>query len=249
MADSRTAREWRLIVDGPADAATNMARDEALLVSAAGGGPATLRFYTWRPWAFSIGYFQHYSEFAAHASGGIPVVRRLTGGGAIYHADEITYSIVGPFGLCGFPRKAADIFEKIHRALAEGLRDLGVDARLSDAPAGRSPVMCFSRPQKYDIIAGGRKIVGSAQRRYKGCFLQHGSLPLSANGFAPEAISLEELVEKRPDAATIVGRLRTAFERAFEARLVEGAIEAGEKATAERLAAGKYGDDLWNRKR
>jgi len=249
MRGNANAQKWRLIIDGPADAATNMARDEAMLLAAQGVGLPALRFYSWRPWALSIGYFQHYAEFTAHAARGIPVVRRPTGGGAVYHADEVTYSLVGPFGRRPFPQRAAGIFEKVHAAIAGGLRGLGVDANLSDAPAGRSSVICFARVQKYDIVAGGRKLVGSAQRRYKGRFLQQGSLPLSPNEFAPEAVTLGELVEKRPDTATIVDALREAFEGMFGVRFVRGALTEEEGAAARRLAAEKYSGDRWNQRR
>ena len=246
---------WRLIVSGPSDAATNMARDEAILLCAAAsngrarGASATLRFYAWRPWAFSLGYFQKYEEFAAHAESGIPVVRRMTGGGAIYHADEITYSLVGPAGRCGFPRRAADIFEKVHAAIAGGLSSIGIDAELSDEPTGRSAPVCFERPQKYDIVAGGRKLLGSAQRRHGGHFLQHGSLPLSANAFAPGATSVGQLVAKRPPDSTIIDSLADALADSFGVVFVEGRLSDEEEAEAGRLAARKYASAEWNRKR
>jgi lipoate-protein ligase A len=247
MGGSRQRRTWRLVIDGPDNAAANMARDEAILLAAA--DDATVRFYSWRPWAFSLGYFQRYADFEAQARRGIAIVRRLTGGGAIYHADELTYSLVGPFGTRGFPRRAAGIFEKVHGAIRQGLRALGVEAQLSDAPTGRSATICFERPQKFDIVVGEKKLVGSAQRRYGGHFLQHGSLPLSQNEFAPGAASLEELVAKRPSDATITEALSRAFEEAFGVRLVRGGLSAEEEAAAARLAAEKYGRPEWNRRR
>jgi len=240
---------WRLSVDGEAGAAENMARDEGVLLAAREGAATTLRFYAWRPWALSLGYFQKYGDFAAHARRGIPVVRRLTGGGAIYHADEITYSVVGPFGVRPFPRRAGEIFRKLHGAIVEGLRGLGVAAELSDASAGRSSAICFQRPQKYDIVVGGRKLLGSAQRRFGGVFLQHGSLPLSPNELAPGAISLGQLVEKRTETARIVGLLGRAFEDAFGVEIVPGALSSEEEAVAARLAVEKYNSPGWNERR
>lgn len=236
-------------MDAPSDAAANMARDEALLLSAAAGGPVTLRFYSWRPHAFSLGYFQRHREFEPYVRKGRPVVRRLTGGGAIWHADEITYSLVGPFGSSGFPRKAAGIFVKVHTAVAEGLRSLGVDAALSDAPGGRSPSICFARPQKYDIVVAGRKLLGSAQCRRGRTFLQHGSLPLSPNEFAPGAVSVAEVVANRPGDATIIEALSGALARAFGSALVPGALTREEEAAAARLAADKYASERWNARR
>ncbi len=240
--------DWRLIVDAPMDAAANMARDEALLASAA-GGRTTLRFYAWRPRAFSLGYFQSWGDFAAHADGGRAVVRRLTGGGAIWHADEITYSLAGPFAVAPFPRRAAGIFEKVHRAVADGLSRLGVAAALSDAPTGRSANICFERPQKYDIVVGARKLLGSAQRRVGKAFLQHGSLPLSPNEFAPSALSLWDLLPERPPDSAVIDALAAAFERHFGARLVRGALDAAELGQAQRLAVEKYSSQAWNRRR
>jgi len=241
--------EWRLIIDRAADAALNMARDEAILAGVRGGGPVTLRFYAWRPPAFSLGYFQAYGEFAAHAARGVPVVRRLTGGGAIYHAQEVTYSLCGPFGAGSFPRRASAIFQKVHTAIGGGLRELGIAAALSDAPSGRSPSICFSRPQKFDIVVGGRKLLGSAQCRRGGFFLQHGSLPLAPNPFAPEAVSIAELVAKQPAEATIVENLAAALSVAFGAKLREAPLDEGEEEMAAGLAAERYSRDSWNARR
>jgi lipoate-protein ligase A len=248
-AEVTDSNSWRLILDPPADAAANMARDEALLLSAADGGPVTLRFYAWLPYAFSLGYFQHYREFAPHARRGRPVVRRLTGGGAIWHADEITYSLVGPFGAGGFPRRAAGIFLEVHTAIADGLQALGIDAELSDAPAGRSPSICFSRPQKYDIVVAGRKLLGSAQCRRGRTFLQHGSLPLLPNEFAPGALSVADVVAKRPDDATIIKALSRALKRAFGVALRAGKLTPEEEAAAARLASDRYSNENWNARR
>jgi len=240
---------WRLVIDGARSPAANMARDEAILHAAARGGPVTLRFYSWRPWAFSIGYFQKWADFAAHAGRGIPVVRRLTGGGAIYHADEITYSLVGPFGRSPFPRRAADLFEKVHRAIASGLSGLGIAADLSDAPAGRWAIVCFERPQKLDVVVGGRKLLGSAQRRFGGFFLQHGSLPLSANPYAPGAVSVGEILVNRPEEGRIIEALAGAIAGGFGATLAAGPLRGEEEAEALSLAARKYAQAVWNARR
>jgi lipoate-protein ligase A len=173
----------------------------------------------------------------------------MTGGGAIYHADEITYSLVGPVGQCGFPQRAADIFEKVHTAIAGGLSCIGIDANLSDAPTGRSASVCFERPQKYDIVVDGRKLLGSAQRRHGAHFLQHGSLPLSANRFAAGATSVGQLVAKRPPDSTIIDAIAGALADSFGVVFVNGRLSDEEEAEARRLAAGKYSSAEWNRKR
>ncbi|MCD6405809.1 MAG: hypothetical protein J7M19_08275 [Planctomycetes bacterium] len=226
-----------------------MARDEAILNQAA-GAEVTLRFYRWRPWAFSIGYFQKYGDFERFERDGIPVVRRLSGGGAIYHADEIAYGLVAPYGAGPFGRRAGEVFERVHSSIAVGLGLLGVEACLSDGPSGASPLICFSRPQRYDVVVGERKILGSAQRRKGGFFLQHGSLPLSPNRFAPEALSLGELVDALPDDGRLVEVFAEAFEEAFGLRFERACLAAGEEAEAAKLAAGKYAAGTrWNRRR
>jgi lipoate-protein ligase A len=226
-----------------------MARDEAILLSAARDGGVILRFYGWRPHALSLGYFQRWGDFRGFAAEGRPVVRRPSGGGAIWHADEITYALAARCGEGPLPGRSADIFEKVHRCLREGLGALGASVTLSDAPAGASPPICFSRPQRYDLVVGGKKLLGSAQRRARGAFLQHGSLPLSPNEFAPEAVSLCEVLGQRPEDGSIIAALVGGFERVLGLRFEETAFSPWERGRAARLEAEKYGRDEWNRRR
>ncbi|MHC4712668.1 MAG: lipoate--protein ligase family protein [Planctomycetota bacterium] len=226
-----------------------MARDEAMLLSVARDGGMILRFYGWRPHAFSLGYFQRWGDFSGFAAEGKPVVRRPSGGGAIWHADEITYALAARCGEGAFPGRSADILAKVHRCLCAGLDALGVAATLSDGPAGASPAICFSRPQRYDLVVGGRKLLGSAQRRARGAFLQHGSLPLSPNEFAPEAVSLCEVLGQRPGEGSTIAALVEGFERVLGLCLTEAVFSPWEEATAARLEAEKYSRDEWNRRR
>jgi len=214
-----------------------MARDEALLAAAAERRTAALRFYGWRPAALSIGYFQRWADFRRFHELDLPVVRRPSGGGAIWCG-------AGPF-----PRRAGAIFEKLHLCICRGLSRLGLDARLSDGPAGPSPLICFSAPQKYDIVAGGRKLLGSAQRRKRGAFLQHGSLPLSPNRFAPGAASLGEVLAGAPPEEAVVAALKAGFEEGLGLSFETGRLAGGEEDLARRLAHEKYGADEWNRRR
>lgn len=177
---------WQCIDAGEADGATNMAADESLARAlAAGTGRPTLRLYRWKPWAISLGYHQDAGTLdrARCAADGIDIVRRPTGGRAILHAEELTYSVAMPAGHKGILR----VYNDISNALVRGLRYYGVEASLQKsqpdfAEEYRSPssIPCFSSSARYEIEVDGRKLVGSAQRRFAGeagdVVLQHGSL-------------------------------------------------------------------------
>lgn len=176
----------RWIIDPPADGPTNMARDEALLQGVGGGrSPATLRFYQWRPSTVSLGYFQRYAEYAAlpPPAGTLSVVRRQTGGGAILHDRELTYSLSLPLNhpltAGGGPHR---LYEHVHSAFAALLCQLGVPVVRGPAGAGPcahgGPFFCFEHHAGFDLLADGKKILGSAQRRISAAVLQHGSLIL-----------------------------------------------------------------------
>ena len=179
--NGRDAVRWRVIDTPPAPGAWNMAVDEALAASVAAGGPPVLRFYRWEPACLSLGRNQPARgryDLDALAAAGIDVVRRPTGGRAVLHRRELTYSVAAGEALLGGPRAS---YAAINRALVAGLRRLGVDARLQPA-GGRAPVPslapCFAEPVEGEVVAGGRKLLGSAQRRLGEVVLQHGSLPL-----------------------------------------------------------------------
>jgi lipoyl(octanoyl) transferase len=189
---------WRLLVTEPLDGATNMALDEALLRGRVRGasGP-TVRFYGWRPAAVSLGYAQPLDETVDRArcqALGIGLVRRPTGGSAILHEPpdrEVTYAVVAREG--DFPG-ADDVLETyrvIGQGLAAGLARLGVAAELVPlvrARPGPTPAFCFGRTGAYEIAVGGRKLAGSAQRRQRGCFLQHGSVLQDADAARIRAV-------------------------------------------------------------
>ncbi len=176
---------WRLIVDTePRSGAWNMALDEAIQDAvAAGVAPPTLRFYQWAPPAVSLGKRQPVDgvDLARCARDSVDVVRRPTGGLAILHTDELTYSIAT---LPTDPRAAGailDAYKRLSAGLVEGLRRLGVAAELNPVnPFGTASgsAACFETPSAYEITVGGKKLMGSAQSRPAGRVLQHGSLPL-----------------------------------------------------------------------
>jgi lipoate-protein ligase A len=178
---------WRLLITPPADGATNMAIDEAILHALADGmGRSTLRFYQWDPPCLSLGYNQHCHDVdeAACACLGTTWVRRPTGGRSILHTDELTYSVVAP---ADEPRVAGGILESYRRlstGLLAGLRTLGADVFQVQSEKIINPqqgMACFDTPSNYEITVNGKKLVGSAQVRRRGMVLQHGTLPLTGD--------------------------------------------------------------------
>ena len=176
---------WRLVVDDqPRSGAANMAIDQAIAEAcAAGDSLPTLRFYHWKPPAVSLGRHQPNAEIdhAAVAAAGYEIVRRPTGGRAILHTDEFTYSVAAAQSEARLSGGVMDSYLNISNALLAGLQRLGVTAEKAPASvrAGSDvSAACFEVPSAYEITAGGRKLMGSAQSRRAGYVLQHGSLPL-----------------------------------------------------------------------
>ena len=177
---------WRLIKTEPANGAWNMAVDEAILEAVAANlAPATLRLYAWEPACLSLGRAQPFSDVDTllMQSAGVDLVRRITGGRAILHADELTYSITAPGAE---PRVAGDIpasYLHLSAGLLQALQLLGVDATNSHHVTQRAGAgaVCFEVPSHYEITFGKRKLIGSAQVRRRTVVLQHGTLPLTGD--------------------------------------------------------------------
>ncbi|MGE0712698.1 MAG: biotin/lipoate A/B protein ligase family protein [Planctomycetota bacterium] len=228
---------------GPGHPAWNMALDEALLEAHAPGDPPVLRLYAWAPAGLSLGRFQPAAE--VELPPGAALVRRPSGGAAIHHReDEVTYALVARYERFGSPRAA---YEAVHAAVAAGLVALGVPlaprARPDEA-AGRHG-LCYARATGYDLVVGASKLVGSAQRRSGRAFLQHGSIPLSADPLVPSATSLSELLGHAPDPEQVATELLASFERrlGFSARLDQPTPD--ELARAERLLRERYATPAW----
>jgi lipoate-protein ligase A len=182
---------WELIIDGALDGSTNMAIDAALLeeVDNSSDTRTIVRFYQWRRPTMSLGRNQKIEKAvdadycAAH---GIDIVYRPTGGRAVLHDDELTYSVVSNDSSC-FGDTIYGNYKRVSEALCLGYQDLGVAAILAldtrkpgVTETGGDPP-CFASPSRYELMVDGRKIVGSAQRRVRACFLQHGSMPISCD--------------------------------------------------------------------
>ena len=242
-----------------------MAVDEALLDTRAGRvdpGPPTLRLYGWAPAAVSLGRGQsplpdRSIEYLRRER--IDLVRRPSGGRAVLHDDERTYAIVGALRSAVFPGGVLDTYEAIAGALVEALRSLGVAARsvAPQSPSPRTPAeqaSCFALPNVHEITVDGLKLVGSAQVRRRGAFLQHGSILLRADAQRTRralgtrddhSTDLCRVGRERPDPDRLDQALTRAFEERFGARLAPGDLTHEERELATRLYSWKYLSTAW----
>ncbi len=219
----------------PHSAAMNMAIDEALLETAVG---PTIRFYRWHSPALSFGYFGKFSDVATHVEER-DLVRRWTGGGIVFHGDDLTYSIVIPASDSVFNESSIAIYEKIHRSLANALNGVGERAVVAGgvdpggialskhAAVSDSGYNCFANPVRADLMIDDRKIAGAAQRRTRRGLLQQGSI----QGITTNT----DLAEK--------------FAQALSADCSEFEINEEVFQRARELAQQKYGTESWLRKR
>jgi lipoate-protein ligase A len=239
-----------------------MAIDEAIMLAVAAGKVApTLRFYGWRPPCVSIGYAQALDQevdLDACRQHGYTFVRRPTGGRAVLHIDELTYSVIAPLGE---PRVAGDIltsYRRLSRGLMAGLATLGcrvVQADVASARLEGGSAACFDVPSAYEILASGRKLVGSAQARRRRVVLQHGALPLTGDvsricdvlvlpnsvrealrgELRAKATTLEETLGREVGFQTCVDALRAGFTEALNLELVPGELIPDERVAVELL--------------
>jgi lipoyl(octanoyl) transferase len=264
----------RLIVDPPLPGAWNMAVDEALFVDAIDNGVATLRLYRWNEPTLSLGYFQKYDDRGLHpASQKCAVVRRQTGGGAILHDREITYSVVLPSNH-EFARGSEALYNVVHDVFIDVLTDQISDHetielrrnKVSNSSAGLEPFLCFQRRAIGDVVAtpsrehgttsrgfplpksGGWKVLGSAQRRSRGVLLQHGSLLLKTSPAAPELPGLADVTAwefSEKHVEPLVQRLENGLNLRFRRTELPSKLQL----IAEELANKKYGSITWTKRR
>ncbi|HAJ37089.1 MAG TPA: octanoyltransferase [Chloroflexi bacterium] len=272
---------WRLIVEeAPRSGAANMAVDQAIAEAcAAGESLPTVRFYRWQPPAVSLGRLQPIADIDTIkvSSLGYEIVRRPTGGRAILHTDEFTYSVTAAMQHPLVRGGVMDAYLRISNALLAGLRQLGVHAEKApgDVRVGADvSAVCFEVPSAYEITVGQRKLMGSAQSRRAGYVLQHGSLPLVGDITrlidvlalpAEQAASLRRELAARActlaqalgvdDASDKVafGRVAAAMQHGFEQVLrvsfQPGALTPAELRRAAELIRTQFGNDEWNRQR
>lgn len=284
---------WRLLVGFDLPGPVNMAIDEALLDSVIAGGAPVVRFYTWQPATLSLGTNQALGEIdrTECETHGFDVVRRLTGGRAVLHQHELTYSVIARENDPRVSGGVVESYRKISAALVEGLRTLGAsvslaapDRALLRAMSRRrvasldedgestqgSNAVCFDAASAYELTAGGKKLVGSAQARRGGALLQHGSILLdidwdawvSVFAYASEA-GKRRAYTKLPERMTSLGQelgraispqealvaLVPAFERVLSISLETAAMDPFEETAARKLGLEKYGSEAWTARR
>ncbi len=239
----------RLIVDPPADGAWNMAVDEALLESAAASGRCSLRFYQWQQPTLSLGYFQPHAARAAHyASRACALVRRQTGGGAILHDRELTYSLVIPRAH-PLAVDSTRLYVVVHEAIQAVLQANHVSATICANPhkvaKSDEPFLCFQRRAIGDMLLGGAKICGGAQRRRHGAVLQHGSLLFSQSAFAPELPGILQLCGQplTPAATSKAIVQELAGRHGFDFQPAQLLVDEFESARC--LLSRKYANPTW----
>ena len=246
----------RLLIDPPRGGAGNMAVDEAILQAVGqSDAPPTLRLYRWREPTLSLGYSQSRGDICAAGAEveALPLVRRSTGGGAIVHADELTYSLVGPASGAG--AASDDIYRRVNAAIISAMESLTGKGGLVREHGGNggagakraSTFFCFERRSPHDLLAGADKLAGSAQRRTGRAVLQHGSVILRRAFPAQASASLAEIAGREVGFEEAAEALARAFRDAGTA------LQPGALAQAELDAIGplrsKHASDEWLRRR
>lgn len=262
-------KKWRFIQTGFDDLYTNMAIDEAMLIEhCKGATPPTLRIYRWKPPAISIGYFQEPKQelnINRCNEQGINFVRRITGGGIIFHNHELTYSLVCSKEEVGLYNSVKDSYREICLFLINAYKKLGLNAHFAidheknEGKLGKPSSFCFASKEEYDILIESKKLGGNAQRRRQGVIFQHGSIPLRLDieeitpflkkdfsEIENKMCSLEEMLGKKINFYDLQNRLKESFEETFLVTLKEEDLNIEEKKLAQNLQEAKYKRTNWN---
>ena len=234
--------------DGPGEAAWNMSVDEALLLEAPEAGPV-LRLYSWRAPALSLGYRQAAPDWLARCDElGVEIARRVTGGGAVLHADDLTYAVIAPIGTPELPDDLAGSYDWIRARLLAALDAAGFAARAARAREGAARLdLCFAGATGYEVELEGRKLIGSAQRRTPFGFLQHGSIRIADDSPLYRALTGSAPAPAPPtgiDARVLREALVTSFAAALGEPLEPALLSAAERARAEARLAQRRLDRL-----
>ncbi len=240
----------RLLPYTRADGATNMAADETL-VRTATTGFASLRFYGWTTATLSLGYFQPAAvRLRDPRLAGLPFVRRPSGGATLVHHHELTYALALPSGA---PWQLGESWlPKMHRIITSALASLGLPGMIGAvgaAPIKHGDVLCFQQLTPGDLLSGGHKVVGSAQRKHHQTLLQHGSILLARSEHTPDLPGIRELCGVELVTTALQDSIVHAFERATGWQVGVSEWSEREEILIGELAVGKYGSAGWNEKR
>jgi lipoate-protein ligase A len=241
MSKAAVVEPCRVIVDPlPGSGAWNMAVDEALLESAVAGRACATRWYRWNQATLSIGYFQRPEEaLRDQRFAGLPLVRRLTGGGAIVHHHELTYSCTLP-ARHPLTRNVRYLYTTVHETIIAVLAGFGFDATLRGIAEAdrRGEFLCFSRSDDFDVVMNGCKVLGSAQRRRKGAVLQHGSLLLRRSELAGEFPGVFDCSGHDHSETDLVGPLSRAVGEVLSPMAARESLSEAEQRRAAQLMRG-----------
>lgn len=274
--------QWRYIVTESMSPAMNMAVDEAILqMHSEGKVPPTVRFYTWDPATLSIGYFQKAIKeinLEEVERRGLGFVRRATGGRAVLHDQELTYSVIVSEEHPKMPSSVTEAYKIISLGLLHGFQNLGLSAEMvslaseEEKEKYNSPgsSACFDSPSWYELVVEGKKVAGSAQTRQKGVILQHGSILLDMDvellfsllhfpservkqrmidSFRQKAVTINEVSPRPISLAESIEAFSKGFASGLEVELVPSALTVEELALAEELVKTRYATDEWNLRR
>lgn len=270
---------WYFINSGKQDPAYNMALDEALLDwHSEGLIPPVIRFYQWKPATLSIGYFQRVNrdvDLEAIKEMGLGFVRRPTGGRAVLHDKELTYSVIVSEDYPEMPKTVTEAYRVISEGVLQGFRELGLRAEFSvpeseqqklDLNQPKSAV-CFDAPSWYELIVEGRKVAGSAQTRQKGVILQHGAILVDLDEdmyikcfkfesneqkdsalkrLNQKAVSINKILSNPLEVKDVIPAFKIGFTKALQLDLVEYVLTAEQEQYVQNLATTRYRSDEWN---
>jgi lipoate-protein ligase A len=233
--------DWRLILDDDLPGHENMARDSSILRALEeGSGTPTLRVYGWAAPTISIGYLQDPAPFSGLA---LPVVRRITGGRAVVHSSEVTYSVTGLMDNPLFSGGIMAAYSVISACIIAALNDAGVDATYSrGSVSGIRNEACFHAATRYEVLVGGRKLVGSAQRRLKRAFIQHGSILMDTDDELNQRVFGRSLSGKMAGVSEFSGVVTAKLKELLVERFAQG-FDASFKVTGLTVEEKRDSDD------
>lgn len=267
-------KQWAFIDTAFHDAAWNMAFDECLINwHSEGKIPPTLRFYGWNAPSLSVGYFQKVErsiDFEAIHRHQCQFVRRLTGGSAVLHDDELTYSLVISEDDPDIPKSVQEAYHLLSKGVYEGYLNIGIPAEFEQAArssqTGRTPI-CFEKPAIYEMVVNGKKLSGNAQTRKKGVLMQHGSIPFTMdldllfdlfqfpsekmrerkrNSFSKKAVTINQLTDQEYHYETLIEPFKDGFKKGLGIELNPLQLTASQLQEVQQLAKDKYETPAWN---